>query len=57
MRKLKIKKTPGNKPVIPENSYSWIIGNGTSRKDNDIKQLMDYGVMYGCNWFFKKEFR
>jgi len=57
MRKIKIKKSPGSKPVIPTNQYSWIIGNGTSRKDKDIKQLMDYGIMYGCNWFFKKEFR
>lgn len=57
MRKIKIKKSQGSKPIIPENQYSWIIGNGTSRKDKDIKQLMDYGVLYGCNWFFKKEFR
>ena len=57
MRKLKIKKSQGTKPVIPEGEYSWVIGNGTSRKDKDIKQLMDYGVMDGCNWFFKKEFR
>jgi len=57
MRKIKIKKSPGTKPQLPKGEYAWIIGNGTSRKDKDIKQLMDYGLLYGCNWFFKKEFR
>ena len=54
MRKLKIKKSQGTKPVIPEGQYSWVIGNGTSRKDKDIKQLMDYGIMYGVIGSLKK---
>jgi hypothetical protein len=57
MRKITIKKTPGSKPQLPKNEYAFIIGNGTTRKDKDIKQLMDYGLLYGCNWFFNKEFR
>lgn len=57
MRKLKIKKSPGQKPTLPKGEYAFIIGNGTSRKDLDIKQLMDYGLLYACNWFFKEEFR
>lgn len=57
MRKLKIKKSPGQKPALPKGEYAFVIGNGTSRKDLDIKQLMDYGLLYACNWFFKEEFR
>lgn len=57
MRKVKIKKPAGSKYQIPKGQYAFCIGNGTSRKDKDVKQLMDYGVVYGCNWFFKKEFR
>lgn len=57
MRKLKIKKSPGQKPSLPKGEYAFIIGNGTSRKDLNIKQLMDYGLFFACNWFFKEEFR
>lgn len=57
MRKLKIKKSPGQKPVLPKGEYAFVIGNGTSRKDLNIQQLMDYGLLYACNWFFKEEFR
>jgi len=57
MRKLKIKKSPGKKPELPKGEYAFVIGNGTSRKDLNIEQLADYGLLYGCNWFFKEEFR
>ena len=57
MRKLKIKKSPGQKPQLPKGEYGFVIGNGTTRKDLDIQQLMDYGLLYACNWFFKEEFR
>ena len=57
MRKLKIKKAPGQKPKLPKGEYAFVIGNGSSRKDLDIQQLMDYGLLYACNWFFKEEFR
>ena len=57
MRKLKIKKSPGTKPKLPKGEYAFIIGNGTSRKDLNIKQLMDYGLFFACNWFFREEFR
>ena len=57
MRKLKIKKSPGTKPKLPRGEYAFIIGNGTSRKDLNIKQLMDYGLFFACNWFFREEFR
>jgi hypothetical protein len=57
MHKLKIKKSPGQKPQLPKGKYAFVIGNGTSRKDLNIEQLTDYGLLYGCNWFFKEEFR
>ena len=57
MRKLKIKKSPGQKPNLPKGEYAFVIGNGTSRKGLNIEQLMDYGLLYGCNWFFREEFR
>ena len=57
MRKLKIKKSPGQKPQLPKGHYGFVIGNGTSRKDLDVQQLMDYGLLYACNWFFREEFR
>ena len=57
MHKLKIKKSPGQKPQLPKGTYSFVIGNGSSRKDLDVQQLMDYGLLFGCNWFFKEEFR
>jgi hypothetical protein len=57
MRKIKIKKPPGQKPQLPKGGYGFVIGNGTSRKDLNIKQLADWGKIYACNWFFQKEFR
>jgi len=57
MRKIKIKKPPGQKPQLPLGGYGFVIGNGTSRKGLNIKQLADWGKIYACNWFFKKEFR
>lgn len=57
MRKIKIKKPPGQKPQLPLGGYGFVIGNGTSRKGLDIKQLADWGKIYACNWFFQKEFR
>lgn len=56
MKKIKIKKSPGSKPELPLGGYGFVIGNGTSRKDVDVKAFMDYGVVYACNWFFKEEF-
>lgn len=56
MKKIKIKKSPGSKPQLPLGGYGFIIGNGSSRKDLDIKSLRDYGVVYACNWFFDEEF-
>ena len=57
MRKLKIKKSPGAKPQLPKGEYGFVIGNGTTRKDLNVQQLMDYGLLYACNWFFREEFR
>jgi hypothetical protein len=57
MHKLKVKKSPGQKPQLPKGHYGFVIGNGSSRKDLNIEQLMDYGLLFGCNWFFKEEFR
>jgi len=56
MKKIKIKKSPGSKPELPLGGYGFIVGNGTTRKDLNIKSLMDYGVVYACNWFFQDEF-
>ena len=56
MKKIKIKKPPGSKPQLPLGGYGYVVGNGTSRKDLNIKQLTDYGVVYACNWFFQEEF-
>ena len=57
MKKINMKRKGGRKLELPEGGYGFVIGNGTSRKDLDIKQLMDYGIFYACNWFFKEEFR
>jgi hypothetical protein len=57
MNKIKVKQRPGQKPELPVGGYAFIIGNGTSRKGIDLKPLMDYGILFGCNWFFHKEFR
>ena len=57
MRKIKIKKPAGQKPLLPKGQYGFVIGNGTSRQDFDLKPLMDYGIFIACNWFYKNEFR
>lgn len=57
MNKIRIKKTPGSKPALPKGGYGFVIGNGTSRKGLSLEPLMDYGILVGCNWFFKDEFR
>ena len=56
MKKLNKKKKGQTRPKINEGSYSFVIGNGTSRKDLDLTQIKDYGTLIACNWFFKKEF-
>lgn len=56
MKKIKIKKSPGSKPELPLGGYGFVVGNGTSRQGHDLKPLMDYGVLYACNWFFREEF-
>ena len=51
------KQKPGQKPDLPKGAYAFIVGNGTSRKDLDLKSIKDYGLLFACNWFFHKEFR
>lgn len=42
---------------LPEKfSNAFVVGNGTSRKDLDLQQLLPHGNLYGCNWFFRDEF-
>lgn len=53
----KIRQKPGSKPVIPPGLDSFVIGNGTSRRDLPIAHLKDFGLVLACNWFFKDEFR
>ena len=55
MKKLKIKRKGTSKPELPTGGYSFVIGNGSSRKDLQLKPLMDYGIFFACNWFFKEE--
>lgn len=56
MKKVKIKRGKTGKYELPDNGYSFIVGNGTSRKGLQLQPLMEYGTLYGCNWFFKEEF-
>ena len=57
MKKLNKKQKGRNKPKINLGSYSFVVGNGTSRKDFDLTSIKDYGTLIACNWFFKEEFR
>lgn len=56
MKKVKFNKSIKGKLEIPLGGYGFVIGNGTSRKDIDVKPLMDWGTVYACNWFFREEF-
>ena len=55
MQKLPKMKGTGKK-TLPMGKYAWIIGNGITRKDKDIMQLKQYGILYACNWFYREEF-
>tara|TARA_A100001035_G_scaffold124155_2_gene97645 strand:+ start:1874 stop:3112 length:1239 start_codon:yes stop_codon:yes gene_type:complete len=55
MQKLKKLKGTGKK-TLPTGGYAWIIGNGVTRKDKDVRLLKDYGILYACNWFYREEF-
>ena len=55
MQKLPKLKGTGKKQ-LPTGRYAWIIGNGVTRKDKDIMQLKQYGILYACNWFYREEF-
>ena len=55
MQKLPKMKGTGKK-TLPKGKYAWIIGNGITRKDKDIMQLKQYGILYACNWFYREEF-
>lgn len=57
MPSIKIKQKPGQKPQLPLGADAFIIGNGTSRKGLDLTQLKGHGIIYGCNWFYRKEFK
>ena len=55
MDKMKIKRNPNkSKPEFKNpNKYAFIVGNGTSRADFDLAPLMDYGMLVGCNYFYR----
>ena len=55
MQKLGKMKGTGKK-TLPTGKYAWIIGNGVTRKGKDIRTLKEYGILYACNWFYRKEF-
>ena len=55
MQKLPKMKGTGKKK-LPTGRYAWIIGNGITRKDKNINQLKQYGILYACNWFYREEF-
>jgi len=55
--KKKSKQKIGQKPELSLGGNAFVIGNGTSRQDKDLKPLMDSGILLACNWFYKKEFR
>lgn len=57
MKKIRIEKAQGSKPKLPKGGYGFVIGNGTSRKDLSLKPLMDYGILVGCNYFYRDEFK
>lgn len=57
MPNIKIKQKPGQKPQLPHGADAFIIGNGTSRKDFDLTQLKGHGLIFACNWFYRKEFK
>ena len=55
MSKFTVKRTPNKaKPeFINPDGNAFVIGNGTSRKDFDLKPLMDHGLLVGCNYFYR----
>jgi len=57
MKKLNKKQKGKSKPKIVEGSYSFVIGNGTSRRDFNLQKIQPYGTLIACNWFFRDEFR
>jgi uncharacterized Rossmann fold enzyme len=60
-RKEKIKdrslKTPNKTaPIIDQRNSdtAFVIGNGTSRKNIDLKKLKTFGTVYGCNALYRE---
>jgi len=56
MAKKKGSKIFASKPKFAEGLDAFVIGNGTSRKGLELEWLKDKGIVFGCNWFFRKEF-
>ena len=54
MKKLIFKRGTTGKPTIQNpNKYSFVIGNGTTRADFDLNTVMPYGLLFGCNYFYR----
>ena len=55
MSGFKVKRNPNKqKPeFINPDGNAFIIGNGTTRKDFDLAPLMDHGLLFGCNYFYR----
>ena len=37
-----------------KNTYGFVLGNGTSRKDINLHNLKQYGKLYGCNAIYRE---
>lgn len=55
-KKKQRRSTTDNRVFAELGAPAFVIGNGTSRKDFDLKPLLDHGNLYGLNWFFRDEF-
>lgn len=55
MSKFRVKRSPNKrKPeFVNPDGNAFVIGNGTSRKDFDLVPLMDHGLLFGCNYFYR----
>lgn len=55
MSGFRVKRNPNKqKPeFVNPDGNAFIIGNGTSRKDFDLGPLMDHGLLFGCNYFYR----
>ena len=55
MKKFQVKRSVSKSTpdFVNPDARAFVIGNGTTRKNFDLRPLMNHGILVGCNYFYR----